>query len=168
MIPLSLAKESIRRARAVFFDFDGVFTDNSVYVTEDGKESVRCWRSDGLGLEKLRRIGFYHQIISTETNSAVVKRAKKLKIRCVNGIQDKYEKLEEIADSHNFDLDEVIFVGNDVNDLECLKKVGVAIMVADAHKSLLSENFYVTTMNGGFGAVREVCDLIHQVHGDAK
>ena len=164
MIDLLLARNKIKNARAVFFDFDGVFTDNSVYVTEGGMESVRCWRSDGLGLEKLERIGFYHQIISTEKNPIVLKRAEKLKTRCVHGIQDKYSKLEEIAKSNQFDLDEIIFVGNDINDLECLRKVGVAIMVADSHASLLSENFFVTKMRGGFGAVREVCDLIHEVH----
>ena len=168
MIDLSLARDKIKKTRAVFFDFDGVFTDNSVYVSEDGKESVRCWRSDGLGLEKLRHIGFYHQIISTEKNPAVLKRAQKLKIKCVNGIQDKYGKLKEIAKSNHFDLGEIIFVGNDINDLECLRNVGVAIMVADAHPSLLSENFFVTTMHGGYGAVREVCDLIHEVHSDRK
>ena len=70
----------IRRVRLVVFDFDGVFTDNAVYVSEDGKEAVRCWRSDGLGLRELKRLGIPAVIVSTETNPVVTARSRKLAI----------------------------------------------------------------------------------------
>ena len=87
----------IRRIRLVAFDFDGVFTDNMVYVFEDGREAVRCFRSDGIGLHKLKKLGIETVIISTEANPVVSARAHKLKIRCIQDCQDKRAVLEDIA-----------------------------------------------------------------------
>ena len=75
-------KEVIRGIRLLAFDFDGVFTDDMVYVLEDGRESVRCFRGDGIGLQKLKKLGLETVIISTESNPVVSVRAQKLKIRC--------------------------------------------------------------------------------------
>ena len=77
-------KERFRKIRLVAFDFDGVFTDNMVYVFENGSEAVRCFRSDGIGLQKLKQLGIETAIISTESNPVVSARARKLKIRCFN------------------------------------------------------------------------------------
>ncbi len=76
-------KDLLAKIRLVAFDFDGVFTDNMVYVLEDGTEAVRCFRSDGLGLQKLKNLGIETVIISTEANPVVTARARKLKIRCI-------------------------------------------------------------------------------------
>ena len=155
--------ELVRAVKLVAFDFDGVFTDNSVYVFEDGSEAVRCSRSDGIGLRKLDRLGVETIIISTEVNRVVAERAEKLKIRCVHGVEDKRAKLQSIADEHGFDLVDVAFVGNDVNDLGCLEVVGLPIAVQDSYPEVLRLAKYTTKTLGGYGAVREVCDLFDKV-----
>ena len=156
----------IRQVRLVAFDFDGVFTDNAVYVSQDGTESVRCWRSDGLGLKELRRLGLDTIIISTEVNPVVTARSRKLQIACVQGCEDKRVTLEEVIRERGLELSQVAFVGNDVNDLCCLEIVGVPIVVQDAHPDVVSVARYRTRTPGGYGAVREVCDLIKVVLED--
>ena len=154
--------EIICRIRLVAFDFDGVFTDNTVYVFEDGTEAVRCFRSDGIGLHKLKKLGIETVIISTEANPVVSARARKLKIRCIQDCQDKRAVLEDIAHDQGIGLGEVAFVGNDVNDLPCLECVALPIVVQDAHQDVVSTARYQTKNPGGHGAVREVCDLFER------
>lgn len=153
--------------RLVAFDFDGVFTDNCVYVLQDGNEAVRCWRGDGLGLRKLDTAGIASVIISTETNPVVTARSTKLRVRCIQGCEDKEEALIKIASEMGIGLAEVAFVGNDINDARCLASVGVPIVVADAHPDVLGLAAYRTVARGGFGAVREVCDLVAAAAGGA-
>lgn len=153
----------IRRLRLVAFDFDGVFTDNLVYVLQGGTEAVRCSRADGLGLRMLERLGIEPLILSTETNPLVVERASKLKIGCFPACEDKADVLQRILSERGLTHDQVAFVGNDVNDLTCLTTVGLAIVVHDAHADVLPVAHYRTRTAGGHGAVREVCDLIYKV-----
>ena len=153
--------------RLVVFDFDGVFTDNTVYVAEDGTESVRCWRGDGLGLQALQRLGLQVLILSTEVNPVVTARSRKLKVECVQGCDDKRARLEVIVRERGLTFDQVAYVGNDVNDLGCLEAAGVPVIVADAHPSVHGVARLRTERPGGFGAVREVCDLLAAVHGSA-
>ena len=160
---INYTRKIIRKIRLVAFDFDGVFTDNMVYVFEDGSEAVRCSRGDGIGLQKLKRLGIEAVIISTESNPVVSARARKLKIRCMQDCSDKRKALEDIAKEKGVSLSEVAFVGNDINDLECLTKVGLPIVVNDAHQDVISIALYRTMHSGGYGAVREVCDLFEQV-----
>lgn len=155
--------ERFRVLRLVAFDFDGVFTDNSVYVTQDGIESVRCVRSDGLGLQKLAALGIATIIISTETNPVVTARSRKLSVRCIQGCDDKRAALENVIAELGVSMAETAFVGNDVNDLECLKVAGLPIVVADAHQDVLPYAAFRTETRGGYGAVREICDLIAAV-----
>ncbi|MEE4266159.1 MAG: HAD hydrolase family protein [Desulfobacteraceae bacterium] len=150
----------IRRIRLVAFDFDGVFTDNMVYVFENGTEAVRCTRGDGLGLQRLRQIGIDTVIISTEANPVVSARARKLKIDCVQNCEDKRGVLEDRIAKMGISLNQVAFVGNDINDLTCLTCVGLPIVVKDAHPEVIPVARYQTRNPGGHGAVREVCDLI--------
>lgn len=151
---------TLRRVRLVVFDFDGVFTDNTVYVSQDGVESVRCWRSDGLGIAKLKQAGVDAVIVSTETNPVVSVRSRKLAMRCVQGCDDKLSAVRALAAEYGVTLDDVAFVGNDINDLSCLEAVGLPIVVQDAHHDVLGAAAYRTTAPGGRGAVREVCDAI--------
>jgi 3-deoxy-D-manno-octulosonate 8-phosphate phosphatase (KDO 8-P phosphatase) len=153
-------KDILRQIRLVAFDFDGVFTDNMVYVFENGTEAVRCTRGDGIGLQKLRQIGIDTVIISSEANPVVSARARKLKIDCVQDCQDKRGVLEERTAKIGISLDQVAFVGNDINDLACLTCVGLPIVVKDAHPDVIPVARYQTRHPGGHGAVREVCDLI--------
>jgi len=155
--------EIIGRIRLVAFDFDGVFTDNMVYVFQDGTEAVRCFRSDGIGLHKLKKLGIETVIISTEANPVVSARAHKLKMRCIQNCQDKRAVLKELADEKNITLAEVAFVGNDINDQACLECVGLPIVVQDAYPDVLDKALYQTKRPGGCGAVREVCDLFENV-----
>ena len=155
--------ELVRAIRLVAFDFDGVFTDNMVYVFEDGREAVRCTRSDGIGLGKLRALGLATVIISTETNPVVTARSRKLTIRCVQSCADKRAALDELAAEMGLSLEQVAFVGNDVNDLPCLTCVGLPIVVRDAHPDVVPYALYRTGAPGGHGAVREVCDLFESV-----
>lgn len=154
------ANPELARVRLVVFDFDGVFTDNTVYVTQDGAESVRCWRGDGLGLARLKDAGIEPVIVSTETNPVVSARARKLAVRCVQGCRDKLAAVRALAADAGVDLADVAFVGNDINDLGCLEAVGVPIVVQDAHEDVQSAARYRTTRPGGRGAVREVCDAV--------
>jgi YrbI family 3-deoxy-D-manno-octulosonate 8-phosphate phosphatase len=156
----SSLEDLIQRVRLIAFDFDGVFTDNMVYVFENGTEAVRCTRGDGIGLQKLRQIGIDTVIISTEANPVVSARARKLKIDCVQNCKDKRGVLEDRIAKMGISLDQVAFVGNDINDLACLTCVGLPIVVRDAHPEVIPVARYQTRNPGGHGAVREVCDLI--------
>ncbi|MEA2094667.1 MAG: HAD hydrolase family protein [Pseudomonadota bacterium] len=153
----------IHGIRLVAFDFDGVFTDDMVYVLQDGTEAVRCFRGDGIGLRKLERLGIETVIISTESNPVVSSRARKLKIRCLQDCHDKRTVLEDLVDELGITLAEVAFVGNDINDLPTLRCVGLPIIVRNAHKDVIPYALYQTSNPGGQGAVREVCDLFEQV-----
>ena len=153
-------ERTILGIRLAVFDFDGVFTDNHVYVFEDGREAVRCTRLDGLGLGRLQRSGVETLVLSTERNPVVGARCAKLKISCRQGCDDKGAALEEIVTNRGFDYANVAYVGNDVNDLDCLRRVGLPIVVQDAHPDVLAFARYRTERLGGHGAVREVCDLI--------
>jgi N-acylneuraminate cytidylyltransferase/3-deoxy-D-manno-octulosonate 8-phosphate phosphatase (KDO 8-P phosphatase) len=144
-----------------------VFTDNAVYVFEDGREAVRCTRADGLGLERLAASGVITAIVSTERNPVVSARAKKLRMRCVQDCPDKVAALTSIAAEHGLGLDRAAFVGNDVNDAACLRAVALPIVVADAHPDILPAARYQTRAAGGHGAVREICDLFVQVRAGA-
>jgi 3-deoxy-D-manno-octulosonate 8-phosphate phosphatase (KDO 8-P phosphatase) len=150
----------LKTVRLVIFDFDGVFTDNTVLASQDGKESVRCWRSDGLGLSRLRSIGVETLILSTEANPVVTVRANKLKMTCKQAVEDKAHAVLQACEDCGVSPIETAFVGNDINDIPALKSVGLPIAVADAYPEIFSHVSYRTTKPGGYGAVREVCDLI--------
>jgi YrbI family 3-deoxy-D-manno-octulosonate 8-phosphate phosphatase len=160
---LAQIAELIRAVRMVTFDFDGVFTDNMVYVFEDGREAVRCSRADGIGLSKLTSLGIASAIISTETNPVVGVRSRKLGIHCVQSCNDKRAALDALANEKGLLLEQIAFVGNDVNDIPCLSAVGLPIVVRDAHPDVVSYARYQTQQAGGHGAVRELCDLFERV-----
>ena len=147
----------------VAFDFDGVFTDNTVLVTQEGIESVRCWRSDGIGLGRLRGVGVETLIVSTETNPIVAVRGNKLRMPYLQGIEDKAAALADYCATREIDLGRIAFVGNDINDIPAFKMVGLPIAVSDAYEEVFPYVAYKTVCRGGYGAVREVCDLIYQV-----
>ena len=150
--------------RFIAFDFDGVFTDNHVYVAQDGTELVRCWRGDGLGLRNLRKLGIGAAIISTEVNPVVTARSRKLDLECIQSCEDKLAALDELGRRHHVSREQMAFVGNDVNDRACLEAVRLPIVVADAHEDVIALARYRTKLVGGRGAVREICDLFWRHH----
>lgn len=144
----------------VVFDFDGVFTDNRVWVDQHGVEQIAASREDGMGISLLKKAGFEAMVLSTETNPVVAARCKKMKLPVYQGVEAKGQVLQKLLDEKGIPGENVIFVGNDVNDLPCFPLVGCAVAVADAHPVVLPEADLVLSKPGGFGAVRELCDLI--------
>jgi YrbI family 3-deoxy-D-manno-octulosonate 8-phosphate phosphatase len=145
----------------IVFDFDGVFTDNSVYVSQEGVESVRCCRSDGLGLKRLHEFGVKTFILSTETNPVVSSRSNKMGIECIQGVENKGEEIIKICNALKISPIKTAYLGNDINDISAFMMVGVPIGVADAYDEINSHILFRLDKNGGQGAVREVCDLIY-------
>jgi YrbI family 3-deoxy-D-manno-octulosonate 8-phosphate phosphatase len=145
---------------AVVFDFDGVFTDNRVVIFDDGSEAVLCNRGDGLGLDRLRATGLPLLVLSTERNEVVAARCRKVQLECRHGLTDKAAALVQFASERGIPLNRIVYVGNDVNDRDCLVKAGCGIVVADAHPAMKPLATIVLENRGGAGAVREVCDLI--------
>jgi len=158
----------LQNIKLIVFDFDGVFTDNRVLVNENGVESVFCWRSDGLGLEKIKKIGIKIAIISSEKNNLVQVRASKLGIYCKNNINNKKDELIKTAKYFNVDLKDTIFVGNDINDIPAFKIAGIAIGVNDCNDhARLYTNFCLNT-KGGYGAVREICEMLEEANNQKQ
>lgn len=144
----------------IVFDFDGVITDNRVWVDENGFERVAANRSDSLGIRYLLQAGFEMLILSTEVNKVVSARAKKMGIPALQGIHDKVTTLQELLKERHISAENVIFVGNDTNDLECFGLVGYAVAVGDSQAVIKRAADLVLSQFGGHGAVREFCDLI--------
>jgi YrbI family 3-deoxy-D-manno-octulosonate 8-phosphate phosphatase len=157
---LSIDLGLLATIKLIAFDFDGVFTDNTVFVTQEGVESVKCWRSDGLGLARLSDLGVHAYILSTEVNPVVGIRANKLKVRCNQGVEDKSAAILDICRELSIPPQQAMFVGNDINDIPAFKVVGVAVGVADAYDEINPYVLFKTVKPGGKGAVREVCDLV--------
>lgn len=150
---------ALRSVRLIVFDFDGVMTDNRVLVMQDGTEGVLCNRSDGLGLERLRAGGPAMLVLSKEQNPVVAARCRKLRIECLQGIDDKAGALSRVLSDRGIAPRDAAYLGNDINDLPCMRLVGVPMAVADAYPPVLAAASYVTRSPGGAGAVREICDL---------
>ena len=146
---------------ALILDFDGVFTNNKVLVFQDGTEAVQCDRSDGWGIAQLKKFGFPIWILSTEVNPVVKARADKLGISCRQGQPDKGAALDRLLDDLGVSASRVIYVGNDVNDLPCLQRVGCAVAVGDAHPQVKALAHLVLKSAGGNGALRELSELIN-------
>lgn len=143
----------------VVFDFDGVFTDNAVYIDENGHEQVMTNRSDGMGISLLKNEGLPILVISSESNPIVYKRCEKLGIECIYGIKNKEQVLSNWL-LHNKITSGIIYVGNDINDIDCLKMAEFSVVPADAHPKVLSCADLILKNKGGYGAVRELCDII--------
>ena len=141
-------------------DFDGVLTNNLVYVNQEGIESVACSRADGLAFDVLRELVKPTYILSTEKNQIVTTRANKLKIPALQGINNKVEALKEIADKEGFNLKNILYVGNDLNDYQVMKLCGFSVCPADSHPKIKEIASIVLKTNGGNGIARELLEDI--------
>jgi 3-deoxy-D-manno-octulosonate 8-phosphate phosphatase (KDO 8-P phosphatase) len=148
----------LEQVRLAVFDFDGVFTDNRVWVNERGEEALAFSRSDGLGLRRLDEVGVRSLIVSMEESPIVGARARKLRVDCVQGIADKLSVLRERATEAGVSLEQTAFIGNDINDAECLRAVGCPVVPADAWPEVRPLARWVLSRVGGSGCVREFCD----------
>lgn len=146
----------------IVYDFDGVMTDNKVYIDQKGNEIVQVNRADGLGVSEIKKLRVEQVIISTEKNPVVSERAKKLKIKCLQGIDNKKKTLQKYCKENNYNLKNIAFVGNDINDIEAMKIVGVTFCPSDAHKSILNISDHVLCAKGGDGVIRELLDFLNK------
>jgi len=146
--------------RLLVMDFDGVLTDDRVWVDEAGVESVAASRADGMGIARLRAGGVEAVVLSSETNPVVSARCRKLGIEAIQGVEDKAVALEALLQRNAVARATVVYLGNDVNDLTSFPVAGWAVAVADAAPAVRAAADHVLRAPGGRGAVRELCELI--------
>ena len=159
-------RNRLQGIRALVMDFDGVHTDDQAYVDETGRESVMVSRRDGLGLERLKRHGNWRLLIlSKEKNHVVSRRAEKMGIECLQGKDDKLTTLQAWIDSAALSWADVLYVGNDLNDIEVLGKSGVSACPRDADPKVLSIVDWVVPVDGGKGVLRAISDELLRVAG---
>ena len=143
---------------AFIFDFDGVLTNNLVHLDQNGKESVSCSRADGLAFDVLRKLDKPVFILSTENNPVVTMRAKKLKVSVVQGADDKVEAMKKLVNKNSYNLKNILYVGNDLNDYLVMQLCGYTICPADSHPKIKEISNVVLKANGGNGIVRELLE----------
>lgn len=160
--PGKLHREMPKKIKLVVTDFDGVLTDGRVWIDENGRETVAATRSDSMRIKQLREHGIEVMILSSEVNPVVSARAKKMNIDAIHGmgLNEKGEALKKFLAEKNIDASQVVYLGNDFNDLPCYEIAGWSVAVADSYPEVLRAADHVLKTNGGFGALRELCDLI--------
>jgi len=155
---LKLSSISINSINALVFDFDGVLTNNLVHIDQDGKELVSCSRADGLAFDVLRKLKKSAYILSTETNAVVTSRAKKLKIPVLQGVSNKVNGIKQLAEQEGINLNNILYVGNDLNDYRVMQLCGYTACPADSHEQIKSISSLVLKTSGGNGIVRELLE----------
>jgi len=152
-------RSRLKTIRTIVTDFDGVHTDDKVSVDENGKETVVCHRRDGMGIELLQQAGYRTLILSKEKNPVVAQRAKKLKMEIIQGVDNKVDVLGKWLKDNELEWFQIAYVGNDINDLECLRQAGIGFVPADADNRAKLTADILLGARGGEGALREVADL---------
>lgn len=155
-----MKKINLKDIQSIVYDFDGVMTDNKAFTFEDGQEAVIVNRGDGLAIAMIKDKGIPQIIISTESNQVVSARAKKLGIPLLHNIEDKKKCLMEYCQKNKYDLKKTVYIGNDLNDLEVMKIVGMPMCPEDAHQDIKKIAKYVLNKEGGEGVIREFADLL--------
>lgn len=148
--------KKIRVISALFYDFDGVMTDNHVFVDQNGIESVLVHRGDGYAIARIREMSIPQIIVSTEKNPVVAVRAKKLQIPVICGAENKGSVIKKYAADKDIDLEKAVFIGNDLNDLSAFDVCGFKAAPADAEKEILEIADWISTRKGGDGVIREL------------
>jgi 3-deoxy-D-manno-octulosonate 8-phosphate phosphatase (KDO 8-P phosphatase) len=160
---LSTVLEKARAVRLLVLDVDGVLTDGRLWYGNDNEELKAFHIKDGLGIKLLMRAGIDVAIITGRSSALVARRGAELGIRrVIQGREDKLVALRELCTELNIGLPEIAYMGDDLPDLSAIRAVGLGITVADGHAVIAAHAQHVTRHNGGFGAVREICDLLLQ------
>ena len=152
--------------KLIIYDFDGVMTNNKVLVDQDGKESVICNRDDGWAVRKIKEMGIDQTILSSETNRVVLKRSIKLGIPAFTGKLDKLKVLKYLLREFTCKAEEVIYVGNGLNDIEIMKAVGLSFCPADAHPLVKEIAMVVLKTKGGDGVLLEFLDCLERINNE--
>lgn len=153
-------KKLHKKIVVLIYDFDGVMTDNKVLLSQDGIELVQVTRADGLGVDMIRNLGIKQMILSTETNPVVGKRAEKLRIDAVTGCKDKKEYIDSYCAKEGITFENVLYVGNDLNDLEAMQNAGFSLAPKDAHPLIRKTADLVTCAKGGQGVIKELAEWL--------
>jgi 3-deoxy-D-manno-octulosonate 8-phosphate phosphatase (KDO 8-P phosphatase) len=152
---------SLAGIRLVAFDIDGVFTDGRLYISNDGIESKAFHTHDGFGIRQLIAAGLHVAVISGRESIAVEKRMSELGVHhVIQGNSDKVAAFDALTAELGISEADAVYVGDDIPDLPLLNRVGFSVAVSNAHEEVKAVTDYTTDRAGGFGAVREVCDLI--------
>ncbi|MEM7291957.1 MAG: HAD family hydrolase [Pseudomonadota bacterium] len=166
MIPESELITKLKRVRAVIFDVDGVLTNGGLIVGPKGEEYKRFNSRDGHGLRMLQNSGVTIAVITGRTSNVVAHRCAELGIEHLyQGCRDKRPAFESLTQTLGFSAAEFAYMGDDVIDLPVMRKVGVAMCVADGHTFVKQHSHWVSNFDGGSGAVRDACELIMRAHG---
>ncbi len=156
-------RDKIGKLKLLVCDFDGVFTNGRIIIDETGRESSICSRKDTLRLAEIQAKGIEVVVVSQERNPLVSKRCQKMQVECSQGVMRKIEALHRLSEEKKTPFEKMAFVGDDINDLECMRAVPLVFTVADAVDECKELADYVTRRNGGDHAFREICDLILSV-----
>jgi 3-deoxy-D-manno-octulosonate 8-phosphate phosphatase (KDO 8-P phosphatase) len=157
-------KSRLAQVKLLALDVDGVLTDGGLYYTDSGEELKKFNVKDGLGLKLIMQAGIVVAIITASAANVTRHRAKKLGISHVFiGVENKLSVLQQLCEDLGFDLSQVAYVGDDMNDLPIMERVGCPMTVADAIPANQEKAIYVTHLAGGRGAVREICQLLLSV-----
>jgi len=162
-------RERARKIKLVAMDVDGVLTDAGMYYTESGDELKKFNTRDGMGVALVRQAGMKTAILTRESTELVRRRGAKMRIDHVFiGITDKLTQMKALLEELGLTLDQVAYIGDDVNDYELMCHVGLAAAVRDASRFPKSVAHLITEAKGGEGAVRELCEIILEAQGDGR
>lgn len=155
-----------KNIKLAIFDVDGVLTDGSLYLTDDGQEFKAFNSLDGHGMKMLKQTGVELAIITGRTSKLVPQRAKNLGItHLYQGVENKIEAYQHLIQTLQLAPDAVAYMGDDVVDLPVMRRCGLAISVPDAPELVKAHSHYVAKNGGGRGAVREICEMIMHAQG---
>lgn len=164
--------ERLAQVRLLVLDIDGVFSDGRIYLGNDGEELKAFHTRDGFGMKALANAGIQTAVITGRQSSIVQRRMQHLDVSSIyQGQSDKTEAFNELLSQYSFSTEQTAYIGDDTPDLPLIQQSGIGVAVKDAHPSIQQQAQYITRCAGGFGAVREVCDLIMLSQGllhDAK
>lgn len=154
-------KNKAKNIKLLALDVDGVLTDGRIWFTENGKECKAFNTQDGYGLVALQKFAIEIAVISGRRSDCVTQRMQELRIRhIIQGHSDKLRQLKNLVNELHVCLDRVVYVGDDIPDIPAIKAVGLGVAVANARPEVIACADWVTQCHGGYGAVREVCDLL--------
>ncbi|OOZ40873.1 3-deoxy-D-manno-octulosonate 8-phosphate phosphatase [Solemya pervernicosa gill symbiont] len=158
--------EKAKQIRLIIFDVDGVLTDGGLFFGDDGQEYKAFHSRDGHGMKMLQQSGVTIAIITGRTSKVVEHRMKNLGIEHVyQGQHEKLPAFEQLIAELNVSAEETAYVGDDVVDLPIMTRVGLAVAVQDAHRMVKQHAHWQTSVGGGRGAAREICELIMEAQG---
>jgi len=161
-----LLAHRLQSIRLIAFDVDGILTDGGLYLTDSGEEFKRFNSLDGHGLKMLKASGVELAIITGRTSRCVELRAKNLGInRLFQGVEHKWRAMQTLLEELNLSPNAAAFMGDDVVDLPVMRRVGFSITVPNAPQVVRDHAHYLTQREGGYGAVRETCELIMSAQG---